>query len=445
MKPDLCPLLQFCLSVTLLAAGNAWSQAAPGGSDNSSQMQFPPPASGDAYPTEVGSEARSNFLSGGLVVVTAYDDNVLGGETSKPVSDVSYSIRPTISLNQSTSRQTRTFAYSPGFTFYQPTSALNAADQEATGDYRYRLSPHVTVEGSERFARTSSVFSQPDLLPGGTISGSPQPAAVIAPFAGQMTNATSGDLSYQFSANGMIGATGTYSNQSYLTSSQATGLFNSSSSGGSFSYSIRFSREQYFGLKYQYGRGLSSSEAYQSDVQSQGVIPFYTIYLNRTFSISLSGGPQYIIVSASTPRQRFESWEPAASASIGWQGMRTSLAGGYSRVVSNVGGLLGAFDSTTANASAHWQMSRTWSVGSNANYGMQKNTFLGVVTSAPGGGHSISGSITVDHSINEHFRMSFGYNRLHQSYGGIAAISNAPDVDRVLGSISYQFTRPLGR
>jgi hypothetical protein len=41
--------------------------------------------------------------------------------------------------------------------------------------------------------------------------------------------------------------------------------------------------------------------------------------------------------------------------------------------------------------------------------------------------------------------MEVGYQRLHQSYGGIAAITSDPDADREFASISYQFTRPLGR
>ena len=41
--------------------------------------------------------------------------------------------------------------------------------------------------------------------------------------------------------------------------------------------------------------------------------------------------------------------------------------------------------------------------------------------------------------------MEFGYTRLHQSYSGIAVISNAPNTNREFISISYQFTRTAGK
>ena len=61
------------------------------------------------------------------------------------------------------------------------------------------------------------------------------------------------------------------------------------------------------------------------------------------------------------------------------------------------------------------------------------------------GGHTVSGTVSVQHPMSEHFKAELGYARLHQSYSGIAVISTAPDSNREFISISYQFTRPLGR
>jgi hypothetical protein len=47
--------------------------------------------------------------------------------------------------------------------------------------------------------------------------------------------------------------------------------------------------------------------------------------------------------------------------------------------------------------------------------------------------------------MGEHFNAEIGYARLHQSYSGVAVISSNPDSDREYVSITYQFTRPLGR
>ena len=61
------------------------------------------------------------------------------------------------------------------------------------------------------------------------------------------------------------------------------------------------------------------------------------------------------------------------------------------------------------------------------------------------GGHTLSGSASVQHSISEHFIMELGYTRLRQSYSNIAVIANAPNTNRAFISVSYQFARSLGR
>jgi hypothetical protein len=441
---------RFCSSLSLLLAVCALAQAAYAAaqdttSDSSEvQMKLPPLISGEGFTTAIGSEARSNFLAGGLTYETAYDDNVVPGGNGKPVSDFSYSIRPTISLNQSTPRQQRSFTYSPGFTFYQPTSALNEAEESAAARYQYRLSPHITVSASESFQQSSSVFNQPDSLSGGPVSGVPQPAAVVAPFAEQISDQTSGGLSYQFSRNGMVGGGGTFAQSDYPNPSQASGIGNSRDSGGSAFYSQRISRAQYFGVGYQYARSLSLPAHGQSETQTQAVLPFYTIYLKPAFSISLSGGPQYVITSQSGATQTPHSWGPSAAAGIGWQAGHSSFVAGYQRSVTEVNGLLGAFNTTSANATVRRQLSLRWTAGCNALYSIQKNALPGLGTSSVGG-HSVSGSASLQRTLGERMKVEFRYNRLHQSYGGIAVISSAPDSDREVVSLSYQFARPLGR
>ena len=111
-------LSRICLSLVLLVALPIWSQVEPAATvppNAESDMQTPPPVSGQAYPTETGSETRSNYLRAGANFGTAYDDNVeLGVGSLTPVSDVSYLIGSTFSLDQSTPRTHRTFSYSPG-------------------------------------------------------------------------------------------------------------------------------------------------------------------------------------------------------------------------------------------------------------------------------------------------------------------------------------------
>ncbi len=416
-----------------------------GAADTGSQMQTPPMISGDSYPTEVGSEARSNYLSGGVGFQTAYYDNMIGASTAKPVSDISYTINPTVSFNQSTARQRTAFSYNPGFIFYQPTSELNTVNQNATGNYQYRLTPHLTIGANESFQKSSNIFSETDGYLEGSVPGSAQPQGVVAPFANMISNTTSGQMSYQFSRDSMIGAGGSYARQSYPDQSEAAGLSNSSSSSGSFYYNRRLGSSQYCGLRYQYARSLDTLPVLgQSTTQTQAFTPFYSIFFTRTFSLSFSGGPQYVNTVEPAPFGKYVSWVPSASAGIGWQGMRTSFSAGYGRSVSELPGLFGAQVSTNANATARWLVTRNWSLGANGNYQVQKSAGPSILVGS-GSGHTVSGAISAGRAINEHLQLGFGYDRMHQSYGNISTIASVPNSDQAYVSLSYRFTRPLGR
>ncbi len=438
-------LTRICLSLSLLVAMPVWSQVEPSATgpplSSEDQMRTPPPVSGEAYPTATGSETRSNELRAGLNVQTAYDDNVLGGEGAVPVADISYSITPTIALDQVTARLHQTFTYSPGFTLYQRTSARNEADQNASAVFQYRLSPHAAVNFRDSFQKSTNVFNQPYA----GVSGSTQPptAAVVAPFADQLGNSASGEISYQFSRNGMIGGSGTSTILHYLNPAQAAGLPNSNSRGGSAFYNLRLSSVQYIGATYQYSRMSASLANAPSETQVHTIYFFYTLYLSHALSLSVSGGPQHFDVTQA-PFPASASWTPSVTASVGWQRSRTNVAASCSRTVTGAGGLLGAFQSTSANANVRWQLARTWAFGSAASYSNQKNVLPAFLSPSPGG-HTVSGAVSVQHPIGEHFTAECGYARIHQSYGGIAVLSEYPDSDREYISISYQFTRPLGR
>jgi hypothetical protein len=145
-----------------------------------------------------------------------------------------------------------------------------------------------------------------------------------------------------------------------------------------------------------------------------------------------------------TPFPLLHQWSPTGTASIAWQGLRNSFAAGYSHTVSAGGGLVGAYNNSSATATARRQLLRTWSGGISASYAIYKALEPGVFPGSQDG-HSISGGISLQHQLSQHLNLEGGYTYLHQSYNNIAAIAGAPDTNRAWISISYQFSRPLGR
>ena len=85
---------------------------------------------------------------------------------------------------------------------------------------------------------------------------------------------------------------------------------------------------------------------------------FLLFLLNLTYPFGVRG-PQHSDATQ-PPLPPARSWSPLLTASLSWQGQRTSLAASYARIVTGGGGLAGAYHSNIANVSGRWQISRTW-------------------------------------------------------------------------------------
>ena len=243
----------------------------------------------------------------------------------------------------------------------------------------------------------------------------------------------------------MVGVSGNFSSLYYPNSSQATGVYNSRSSGGSAFFSRRMRSRYYVGVNYQYENVLayqSQTTSNQTRSQIQTVFGFVSIYLKPTLSLSISSGPQHYSATQ-FPFPPAASWSPLFMTSLGWQGERSAAAVSYSRTVSGGGGLNGIFRSNSLSASASRQLSRTWTAALSASYGNYDNVTPLFILSIPGG-HTVTGSASLHKSLNDHLNVQFGYSWVQQAYTQVAA-SLAPNTNRVSVSLSYQFTRPLQR
>ena len=470
------------IGLVWLAAAPLWSQdqqrpvpspAATGPmsdvstNEDADRMLTPPPVSGQSYPTSVASGERSNYLRGGLAFTSAYTDNAVGSVNGAPVSDVSYSVAPFLTLDETTPRLHFTLTYAPGFTFYQRESSRNEEDQYASINLQYRLSPHVTFSARDGFQKSSSVFNQPDLASFTAVSGSTQEGnfSVIAPIADQLSNSGNVGITYQFAANSMVGAGGTFTNLHYPNqATEVPGLFNSSSQGGLAFYSVRISKINNFGATYQYQRLASYPAPGTNVTQTHALLLFYTLYPTKRFSISVFGGPQYAdvgpqfsntppppppactsngVLPGGCPTPAFRSWNPSAGGSLGWQGRLSSLAISYAHLISSGGGLIGAVKMDSVSVSIHQQLSRTLSASVGGGYAQND-----VFTATPligGNGHTLSGTASLQQQVGQHLNLQLGYTRLHQDYSTVAVLAATPDTNREFVSISYQFSRPLGR
>jgi hypothetical protein len=450
-------LMKFCTAVIVssLSLAHGQSSGAPpaasapllsGRDDSSALLLVPPPVSGSSYSLAFVSEERSNYLKGGVTFQANHDDDVITTPSGSPVADWSYSIWPSIEINQTWPRFHWRVAYMPGFTFYQNLSSYNQQDHNLSISGEYRLSPHVTLGLRDSLQRTSNLFNQPAFGSEGTIGGAPQGPnnSIVTPVSDVLRNTAGGDLTYQYGRNDMVGVGGTVTNLHFLNASQDQGLYDAAARGGSAFYTHRFAARHYVGVSYFYQQLLTYPAGPQNQTITNTVIGFYTFYPRRTLSFSLFGGPQH----AST--QQFgtpavEQWSPAAGASVGWQGRHTSAAVSYLYTISDGGGLVGAVHSNAGAITLRQQLTRAWSLGASGTYADNTLVESAAATDLNDSGHTLGGSVSVQRTIGEHFSAQVGYSHLHQDYDNVAALATVTGRNREWMAVTYNFTRPLGR
>ena len=436
------------LSLVLLSTNPLKAQVEPSASggptaDDDSTMMTPPPVNGFPYPTTAGSETRSNNLATSVTVNSAYIDNVLPDETVTPIGNFTGTITPGVTLDRSTPRQMEQITYSPVFSFYEPTSTLNSIDQSANVAAQFHLSPHLALSVRDFILKTSNVFNESypfsSSITGSTPTSTP---TVIAPFVERFTNTTTGVVSYQFAANAMIGGGVLFESYNFPDQAQTQGFYDSRSIGGTVFYSRRLSRAQYAGVAYEYERIRAYPLSIAGEARIHSLLPFYTVYFNRTFSLSISAGMQRVGETESTSFQS-NSWAPSVVTSVGWQGRRGNIAASYSRSVTAGGGIVGTFNANSVSGSGGWQFSRTWSGSASAFY----RTFvsLGQTASRSVSSDYTAAQVSFYRTLGARMNVSFGYQHLNQNYSDIAVIAANPNSNREFVSITYQLTRPLGR
>jgi hypothetical protein len=115
----------------------------------------------------------------------------------------------------------------------------------------------------------------------------------------------------------------------------------------------------------------------------------------------------------------------------------------YSHAISSGGGLIGAVKMDAANAYFRQQLTRALSASVTGGYA--QNDILGAANLAGENGHTVSGTASVQQQFHQHVDLTLGYTRLHQDYSAVAVLAATPNTNREFVSISYQFSRPLGR
>lgn len=395
-----------------------------------------------AFQSELG---KSNYLRGGLNVGASYDDNALLS-TNGAESNTSYSVFPSLAIEQSWPRMRWALAYAGGLTVNQRLTSRNQGSHDLNFDSQYRLSPHVNLRIAEDFAVTSGVFDGGnDVAVSGT--GGPN-ASLITPLATQRTSLTTAAANYHFALNDVIGASGSFYDLHFTNAPAESSLADTQTAMGSAFWLHRIFRHNWAGASYSYERLTFDPGNGETRLHSFAAVD--TLTLARGFSLSGFVGPQYSDNRGLTPAgggaiSQFQNWSMSGGVDASWQSARTSISTGYSRRITDGGGVLGAVRSQNVHGDVRRQLVPGWAVRLGAAYGRNQSLTLPVT----GIGSTInvtSASASLERNIGRSLGLRLGYSHDFETQSGFADSTQKIDAhrNRFFITLSYQWAKPLG-
>ena len=413
---------------------------------NSDLPPIPSLLGGPGISTAFQSELqRSNYLRGGINVSALYDDNPLLLSTGVE-SNTSETIFPSISIDESTPRTRWTLGYAGGLTVNQKITSQNEGSQNLNFNSQFRLSPHVNLRVAEVFSLTTGFFDATDGAEVVSGSGGPNPS-LLTPLATQRSSVTTVEANYHFALNDLAGASGSFSDLHFTNVTSGTQLTDTETASSSVFWEHRTFQENWTGLSYRFDRityGPGSSET-----QVHSFLAVDTLNFRKRFTLSGSIGPQYSenqgLMIGATQSSQSSNWSMSGGVEGGWHGDRTSVTAGFSRGISDGGGLLGTVRLQTVHGSFRRVLLPGWAVSLSGSHGTNQSITVPFLTS-PTSINTTSAGATLERNVGKSVGLRFGYTHDFQEQVGVPGFPQALDANRnrFVVTLSYQWAKPLG-
>lgn len=415
-----------------------------------------------AFPSEL---ERSNYLRGGVSVGAAYDDNPLlvpNGSGSnaggllypKQESNTSESVYGNVRLDESFSRMRWSLGYAGGLTVNQKLTSQDEGAHNVNFDSLFRLSPHVNLRVAENFSLTTGMF-EPG-IGGPVVTGGPN-ESVLTPLSTQRSTLTTVETNYHFALNDLVGASGSYYDLNFsnvptaLSNTQTgTGLSDTQTATGSGFWLHKIFHGDWAGLSYRFARITFDPDG---ETRVHSFLAVNTINVGNRYSLSLFGGGQYADSQALVPGtakgttvlSESNSWSPTGGIEAGWRNAKTSLLAGYSRSISDGGGVLGVVRLGNAYGSFRRELAPGWSATATVGYGTNAPLLPSAIVGSSGGTAANALNVTsvgaaLERNVGRQLGLRIGYTHDFQQQAGVADVSR----NRFTAMLSYQWSKPLG-
>jgi len=388
---------------------------------------------------------RSNYLRGGINVGATYDDNPLL-LSSGMESNTSETIFPNIRIDESSSRMHWTLGYAGGLTVNQKITSENQGSHNLNFDSQYRLSPHVNLRVAETFSMITGFFDAGNGAEVVAGSGGPN-TSLITPLATQRSSVTTVETNYHFALNDLIGASGSFYDLHFTNVPAGAQLTDTQTASGSAFWLHRVFHGDWSGLSYGFDRFTSNPGDSETRVHSFRAVN--TLSLWKRFTLTGYIGPQYsenqgLVSGATQPTPN--AWSVAGGAEGGWRDQHTSVSAGYSRAISDGGGVLGAVRLQNVHGNFRRQLTPGWAAALNVSHGTNQ-----ALTVPPSSINLTSAGISLEHNLGKSLGFRMGYSHdFQQQFGVPGATPTSPPQtfdasrNRFFVTLSYQWARPLG-
>jgi hypothetical protein len=457
MKRRIGPIL---LLLGILCGTCAWAQNDTGATDTGAPTQ-PGPKPAYTYPDAspsldfLNAPLENSSITLGLGTGFSYLSNSYRSSNLANQDRWQFQVTPSIAIQQFRPKLRWNLGYYGGYqTYTQPSSVAsgnyNLFSQDATAGFLWQFAPHWQLSANDTFIYSSNPFDSYLTHVGTPTLNNPNPIT-YTPISQYKTNNGVITLTDQLTKVDTLAFTGTTNLRRTSTYNLVTSVpfYNLVSYGGRADYSHRLSPRLTLGAGYDYNSIAFGSGQQRSGIQT---IQFTADYLLRP-NMSISGwvGPQYTstksVVAIPILGQIFyvtqygSFWSTSAGANFAWRSLRNIVTAGYTRGVSDGGGILATSQSNAVDGNYRRMLTAKLDV----TVGAQYNHLVSTTVSSRVYDYA-SFNADLIYRMNKSWSGSARYAYTHYNQSNTILIGYGNYGYNIAGvTINYTWNHPLGR
>jgi hypothetical protein len=446
----------------ILCGTCVWAQNDIGGQDTGAPTQ-PGPKPAYTYPDTTPSldflsqSLENSSITLGIGAGFSFDSNAYSTTGSNQDYWV-FHVAPSIKIQQFRPKLSWNVYYSPGYQSYTYLQRVggsnnNLFSQRASAGFLWQMSPHWQLIANDAFSYSANPFDSFLTTPGTPTMNNPNPVTYY-PLTQYTLNNGLMTLTDQLSKTDTLSFTGSANLRRTSTYNLLTTVpfYNLVSYGGRAAYSHRFSPRLSLGAGYDFNSLDFGKGQQRSGVQTISMTGDYTIRPNMTISGWI--GPQYTSTKtvACVPELvngvieivciHYSSlWSTALGVNFGWQRRRDSFLAGFTRSVSDGGGIIATSQVNSVNGSYRRMFTPKMDLTLSARYFHDVST---TVSSRSFNNFFLNTALT--YKFTKSLNTTAQYAYVHQTQSNSILLGPTNYNTNIVGvSVNYTWDHPLGR